>query len=98
MKFIKYETKGEFLDDNLDILLKEEAKNEIMIGITLEHNTLKVNNWLLGRIEDDNKVKLIFLVDDDKNGLLLYSPEGKVSDELAECLVYNIIKLDIELK
>lgn len=98
MKFIKYETKGEFLDDNLDILLKEEAKNEIMIGITLEHNTLKVNNWLLGRIEDDNKVKLIFLVDDDKNGLLLYSPEGKVSDELAECLVDNIIKLDIELR
>lgn len=98
MKFIKYETKGEFLDDNLDILLEEEAKNELMIGITLEHNTLKVNNWLLGRIEDDNKVKLIFIVDDDKCGLLMYAPEGKVSYELAEFLVDNIIKLDIELK
>lgn len=98
MKFIKYETKGEFLDDNLDILLEEEAKNEIMIGITLEHNALKINNWLLGRIEDDDKVKLIFIVDDDKCGLLMYSPEGKVSYELAEFLVDNIIKLDIELK
>lgn len=98
MKFIRYETKGEFLDDNLDILLKEEAKNEIMIGITLEHNALKVNNWLLGRIEDDNKVKLIFLVDDDKNGLLMYSPEGDISEELSEFLIDNIIKLNVDLK
>ncbi len=98
MKFIKYETKGEFLDDNLNILLEEEAKNEIMIGITLEHNTLKVNNWLLGRIEDENRVKLIFIVDDDKCGLLLYSPEGRISDKISEFLVDNIIKLDIELK
>ena len=38
MKFIKYETKKEFLEENLSELLNEEAKNEIMIGITLEHS------------------------------------------------------------
>ena len=68
MKFIKYETKEEFLAENLEILLKEEAKNEIMIGITLEHSSEKVNKWLLGRIEKDDDVKAVFLVDDDREG------------------------------
>lgn len=98
MKFIKYKTKEEFLEDNLQILLKEEAKNEIMIGITLEHSSEKVNKWLLGRIEDKSEVKAIFLVDDDKEGLLLYCLEDNISDETAEFLIDNIIELNINLK
>ena len=58
----------------MQILLKEEAKNETIIGIILEHEDMKVNNWLLGRIEDREKVQAIFVVDDDKNGLLVYFP------------------------
>ena len=98
MKFIKYETKEEFLADNLNILLKDEAKNEIMIGITLEHDSEKVNKWLLGRIEDEDGVKIIFLVDDDREGLLVYSLEEIISDEVINCLVDNIIDLKIDLK
>lgn len=98
MKFVKYETKEEFLADNLDILLKEEAKNEVIIGITLEHKSEKVKNWLLGRIEDENEVKAIFLVDDDRKGLLIYSLEEFISEEVVNCLVDNIIKLNIKLK
>lgn len=98
MKFIKYETKEEFLAENLEILLKEEAKNEIMIGITLEHSSEKVNKWLLGRIEKDDDVKAVFLVDDDREGLLVYSLEEVMSDDVVNCLVDNIIELDIKLK
>ena len=73
MNFKKYETKGQFLEENLEILLKDEAKNEIMIGILLEYVEAKVNNWTIGRIEDNGDVKLIFLVDDDRQVLLVYS-------------------------
>lgn len=98
MKFIKYKTKSEFLDENLLILQKEEAKNEIMIGITLEHPEEKVNRWLLGRIEEKDEIKVIFLVDDDKEGLLLYSVEKTISNETAEFLIDNIVELNVNLK
>ncbi len=97
MKFVKYESKKDFLNENLEILLKEEAKNELMLGIVLEHNDEKVNKWFLGRIENDNEVKIIFLADDDKQGLLYYCPTGCISIEEIEFLTDNIIDLNINL-
>lgn len=98
MKFIKYESKEKFLEENLEILLQEEAKNEIMIGITLEHEIDKTKKWLLGRIEKNNEVKAIFLIEDDRKGLLIYSLEENTSDEVINCLVDNIIALKIDIK
>ena len=95
----KYETKEKFLEENLQILLKEEAKNETIIGIILEHEDMKVNNWLLGRIEDGEKVQAIFVVDDDKNGLLVYFPNKKeVTSEIISFLIDNIIDLNINFE
>lgn len=97
MRFIKYETKKEFLEANLESLLKEESKNELMLGIALEHKDEKVNNWLLGRLENNNEVKMIFLSDDDKEGLLFYCPTEYISKEEIEFLVDNIIEFNINL-
>ena len=83
--------------ENLDILVKEEAKNDIIIGIVFEHESEKVNNWLLGRIEEAGEVKAIFIVDDDKYGLALYSPTGEMTSETIDFLVDNIVDLDIRL-
>lgn len=98
MKFIKYETKKEFLTENLEILLKEEAKNEIMIGITLEHCEEKIKDWTMGRIEDEEEIKAIFLVEDDRKGLLIYCLEKDISEEVVNCLVDNIIDLNVNLR
>lgn len=99
MIFKRYETKEKFLEENLQILLEEEAKNETIIGIILEHDDIKVKNWLLGRIEEDGKVKAIFVVDDDKNGLLVYFPNKKeVTSELISFLIDNIIELKINFE
>ncbi len=97
MKFVKYESKNEFLKDNLDILLKEEAKNELMLGIILQHDDDKVGTWLLGRVEVNNDVKIIFLADDDKKGLLFYCPLENITDDELEFLVDNIAKSDFNL-
>lgn len=95
----KYETKEMFLEENLQILLKEEAKNETIIGIIFEHEDMKVNNWLLGRIEDREKVQAIFVVDDDKNGLLVYFPNKKeVTSEIISFLIDNITDLNINFE
>ena len=97
MEYIKYATKEEFLKENLDILLKEEAKNEIMIGILLEHENDSIQNWILGRIEKDGEAKVIFLIEDEREGLLIYSLEETMSEDVVEYLVENVL-LNIELK
>ena len=98
MEFIKYETKEEFLDNNLEILLKEEAKNEIMIGIVLEHENDSIQNWIIGRIEEQGLVKAIFLVEDERKGLLVYSPEETITEDVANCLVDNLLEQNVVLK
>lgn len=97
MKFVKYESKKEFLKENLDILLKEEAKNELMLGIVLQHDEDKVGTWLLGRVEVNNDIKIIFLADDDKRGLLFYCPFENITDYEIEFLVDNIAKVNFNL-
>lgn len=98
MIFKKYESKKQFLDENLEILLKEEAENEVMIGIILQHDDNKVEKWLLGRIEENNEIKIIFIVDDDKEGLIFYCPKKHITSENVECLVDGITNSKVDLK
>lgn len=98
MEFIRYKTKEEFLENNLEILLKEEAKNEIMIGIVLEHEDDKIQNWMLGRIEENGSIKAIFLAEDERKGLLVYSLEEMITEEVADYLVDNLLEQNVVLK
>jgi RimJ/RimL family protein N-acetyltransferase len=98
MNFKKYESKKQFLDENLEILIKKEPENELMIGIVLEHDDNKVGKWLLGRIEENDEVKIIFMVDDDKEGLVFYCPNKNITTEHIEFLVYSIINSDTALE
>lgn len=99
MIFKRYKTKEDFLNDNLETLLKEEAKNETMIGIVLQHEEAKVNKWLLARVESyDGDVEAIIVVDDDKEGLVLYFPKERVDIEVLKFIIDNIMKLNIDLK
>lgn len=98
MNFKKYETKEKFMEENFPLLLEKEAENEVMISIVKQHHEAKVNNWLLGRIEENERVKIIFIVDDDKEGLLIYFPEGDIEENYINFLVENIIDLNVDLK
>ncbi len=98
MDFKKYETKEKFMEENFPLLLQKEAENEVLISIVKQHHEAKVNKWLLGRIEENQEVKIIFIVDDDKEGLLLYFPEGDIEEKYIIFLVDKIISLNIDLK
>ena len=69
-----------------------------MIGIVLQHDDSKVEKWLLGRIEENGEVKIIFIVDDDKEGLVFYCPNKNITTEHIEFLVYSIINSDTALE
>ena len=98
MNFKKYETKEKFMEENFPLLLQNEAENEVMISIVKQHHEAKVSKWLLGRIEDAEKVKIIFIVDDDKEGLVVYFPEVEIEKKYIDFLVDKIIDLNVDLK
>jgi len=98
MKFVKYNTKEEFLKENLDLLLCNEDKNEVLLGIVLYHDEEKTKNWFFGKIEDNDKVKIIFLIDDDKKGLLIDFLDENIDENILEFLFDTIIKNEIILK
>lgn len=98
MNFKKYETKEKFMEENFPLLLQNEAENEVMISIVKQHHEAKVGKWLLGRIEDAEKVKIIFIVDDDKKGLVVYFPEGEIEKKYIDFLVDKVIDLNVDLK
>ena len=98
MNFKKYETKEKFMEENFPLLLQNEAENEVMISIVKQHHEAKVSKWLLGRIEDAEKVKIIFIVDDDKEGLVVYFPEVEIEKKYIDFLVDKIIDLNVDFK
>lgn len=98
MNLKKYETKEKFMEENFPLLLQNEAENEVMISIVKQHHEAKVSKWLLGRIEDAEKVKIIFIVDDDKEGLVVYFPEGEIEKKYIDFLVDKVIDLNVDLK
>lgn len=97
MKLKTYKTKEEFCKDNLKLLEKEEALNNIMIAVILDAKEEEVENWLLARVENDSKIEMIIIINKPKNGLLMYSPTKNYSDEISEFIASEINKLNIDL-
>lgn len=97
MKLKTYKTKEAFCKDNLKLLEKEEALNNIMIAVILDAKEEEVENWLLARVENDSKIEMIIIINKPKNGLLMYSPTKNYSDEISEFIASEINKLDIDL-
>ena len=97
MKLKTYKTKEAFCKDNLKLLEKEEALNNIMIAVILDAKEEEVENWLLARVENDSKIEMIIIINKPKNGLLMYSPTKNYSDEISEFIASEINKLNIDL-
>ena len=45
------------MKNNLKLLEKEEALNNIMIAVILDAKEEEVENWLLARVENDSKIE-----------------------------------------
>ena len=63
MKVITYSSMKDFIDDTLELLLKDEAVNQLLIFTALSKKDLATNDTLhVGKvIDENNEVSLIFL-------------------------------------
>lgn len=98
MKVITYSSMKDFIDDTLELLLKDEAVNQLLIFTALSKKDLATNDTLhAGKIIDENnEVSLIFLNSQPYN-LLAYTPNETINVDavklLAEYLVNNNIRI-----
>ena len=94
MKVITYSSMKDFIDDTLELLLKDEAVNQLLIFTALSKKDLATNYTLhAGKvIDENNEVSLIFLNSQPYN-LLAYTPNETINVDavklLAEYLVNN---------
>lgn len=98
MKVITYSSMKDFIDDTLELLLKDEAVNQLLIFTALSKKDLATNDTLhVGKvIDENNEVSLIFLNNQPYN-LLAYTPNETINVDavklLAKYLVNNNIRI-----
>lgn len=92
-----YNNKKDFCDDNLHLLEKEEALNNIMIAVILDAKEEETKDWLLAKIDENGKNQMIIIINSPKKGLLMYSPTNNCSDEICQYIASKILELNIEI-
>ncbi len=95
MEIIKYDNREAFLNENLELLLKNEAENELFIG-TLQDDT-EQENCVLAKITDEKETKVLFM-NSEREGLVIYFPERKVNNKTVEFLIENIISMKLNIR
>lgn len=98
MSIVTYSFIKDFLNENLEILLKEESINQLLIFNTINKKDLPTDeNLHVGKVlNDNNELSLIYVINNPYN-LLIYSTNKTVNIDavktLAEYLVSNNIKI-----
>ena len=96
MKFHRYNDINKFVEENLELLLREEGINNLMVSNCLEGLELGDVDWLLATIENDNKTELIMLYRKSWK-LLMYSPTNNKSDKLYKFAAEELYKIDRDI-
>lgn len=97
MNFMFYKNGKDFVDENLDLLVKKEWLNNLMVGNCAEAvNNVFGNDWLFGAVKNNDITELIILYRAPWK-LTLYSPTNNVSDELYKFAAEEVYKLNNHL-
>ena len=88
MEWKTYKTIQEFYDENIEILLKEEPLNNLIIGNVYSAFEMEnIEDWILARIMNKGKVEMIFLYRPPYK-LLCYAPNYNYYDIDGEIYTY----------
>ena len=97
MNFIFYENGKDFVDENLDLLLKKEWLNNLIVGNCADAVEATFGeDWLFGAVKNNDITELILLYRAPWK-LTLYSPTGNTSDELYKYAAEEVYKLNNHL-
>ena len=98
MKVITYSSMKDFIDDTLELLLKNEAINQLLIFTALSKKDLATNYTLYAGkvIDENNEVSLIFLNNPPYN-LLSYTPNETINVDAVKLLAQHLVNNNIRI-
>ena len=98
MEFKRYEDINEFIKDNMELILKKEWLNNLMVGnIDAAKKNGIDESWILARVTKNNKTELIIFKRDPWK-LLLYSPTENKDEDLYKFAAGEVYKIEPNLK
>jgi hypothetical protein len=90
LKFNRYTDVDLFVADVLDVLLVDEARNNLIISILVDSKRDNVESWLLSTVTDDGGDILLIAVCTMPFNMLLWAAEGSVSSGAARLLANEL--------
>ena len=98
MEFKRYADINEFIEENMELILKKEWLNNLMVGnIDAAKKNGIDNTWILARITKNNNTELIIFKRDPWK-LLLYSPTENKDEELYKFAAEEVFKIESNIK
>lgn len=97
IEFKRYQDVNEFIEENMELILKKEWLNNLMVGNIKDAKIKGIDeSWILARVTKNNKTELIIFKRDPWK-LLLYSPTENKDDELYKFAAEEIYKIESNL-
>ena len=91
LKCIIYNNTEEFLKDTLDILLENEAQNNLIIANAVKGKELDVSDYFIASVKDDNGAVLLCGICTPPFNIVIYETRNILNEAAVKLLVNTII-------
>ena len=93
-KFFHYNDIDAYITAVLDVLLENEALNNLLIGILLDGNKDDCSSWLMSTVNDEHGAVILIALCTKPFDLLLYEPACGYGDKAVEFLAGELKRID----
>jgi len=93
LKFHRYSDVDKFISDVLDILLIDEARNNLLISILLDNKRDTAANWLLSTVTDNDGAILLIAICTPPFNLLIYESRTNTDITALELLASELKRI-----
>lgn len=94
IKFNRYDTFESFKADVLDILMLDEVRNNLMVGIVSKKGINNASRWLMSTITDKHGRIILIAICTPPFNLLLHEPLDKSNDKAVALLAASLKQID----
>ncbi|MCL2819809.1 MAG: GNAT family N-acetyltransferase [Oscillospiraceae bacterium] len=97
MKFNKYNDVNEFQNDVLDVLLKNEVENNLIISLLTDCSRINCADWFMATVTGSGDEMLLISICTKPFNLLLCKPMGELTDGSVVFFAEKLRELDIKI-
>ena len=98
MKLHKYDNIQSFIKETFEILLENEAQNNLLIADALGGKDVDISGWFVAAIKDNNGGILLTVISAPPYPILIYETKNIRNDKAVNLLINEIVGIDYKIK